>query len=67
MGIMDDLRDNMKRYPSASPNSFFELIRADFMLDETGNPFLLEINSSPNLHPKSFHEGTDEMMKRGTF
>ena len=64
---MDDLRENMKRYPSASPNNFFELIRADFMLDETGKPFLLEINSSPNLNPKSFDEGTDEMMKRGTF
>jgi D-alanine-D-alanine ligase-like ATP-grasp enzyme len=35
----------------ASSTNFFELVRFDFNLDEHLNPFVMEVNMSPNLTP----------------
>lgn len=34
-----------------STRNFFELVRFDFIVDETLNTFLIEVNNSPNLTP----------------
>lgn len=34
-----------------STHNFFELVRFDFILDEDLNPYVLEVNMSPNLTP----------------
>lgn len=31
--------------------NFFELVRYDFMFDENLNPYIMEVNMSPNLTP----------------
>ena len=41
------LSSAVKKYPY--PNSFFELVRFDFILDSKFNIYLMEINMSPNL------------------
>lgn len=40
---------NFYRLPKESQN-FFELVRFDFLLDKSGNLFVMEVNMSPNLY-----------------
>ena len=44
--------------------AFFELLRFDFSIDAQGQPWLMEVNMSPNLMPKSFASGNDAGLKR---
>jgi tubulin monoglycylase TTLL15 len=48
---------------SAFGNTFFEMWRFDFLVDDAGKPWLMEVNQSPNLVPKHFPSGTDAKMK----
>jgi hypothetical protein len=41
-----------KKWPNQS-NQFFELFRFDFVFDSQLNPFLMEVNMSPNLSGKN--------------
>lgn len=57
-----------KTYPRSnfSAQNFFEMWRFDFMVDDTGKPWLMEVNQSPNLKEKNFDKsGTDKAMKQG--
>ncbi|KDO32754.1 hypothetical protein SPRG_02452 [Saprolegnia parasitica CBS 223.65] len=46
-------------------SNFFEMYRFDFMVEDNGKPWLMEVNQSPNLAPKFFDSGTDAAMKDG--
>ncbi|KAF0690429.1 Aste57867_18161 [Aphanomyces stellatus] len=48
----------------AGRGNFFEMFRFDFLVDDKGKPWLMEVNQSPNLAPKYFDSGTDAKMKR---
>lgn len=62
--------DELKKAHSKSnfqAHNFFELWRFDFMLDDNGKPWLLEVNQSPNLKAKEFFSPsftTDERLKQ---
>jgi tubulin monoglycylase TTLL15 len=49
------IRKSNKDY-NAKPGQFHEMFRMDFVLDESGNVFLLEVNMSPNLSSKTHSE-----------
>ncbi|OQR99078.1 hypothetical protein ACHHYP_07432 [Achlya hypogyna] len=49
--------------PHDALGNFFEMYRFDFMVEDTGKPWLMEVNQSPNLAPKYFESGTDAAMK----
>ncbi|KAG9416232.1 hypothetical protein AC1031_000629 [Aphanomyces cochlioides] len=44
-------------------NNFFEMCRFDFMVDDKGKPWLMEVNQSPTLAPKIFASGNDAKAK----
>lgn len=46
-----EMVEKFKRY--SFKKNFFELVRVDFVPDEKGNVWLMEINMSPNLSPDS--------------
>ena len=49
-----------------SSTNFFEMWRFDIMVEDTGKPYLMEANQSPNLVPKVFRDGiSDMMLKQG--
>ncbi|OQR95356.1 hypothetical protein THRCLA_07945 [Thraustotheca clavata] len=51
------------KQPHEQLGNFFEMYRFDFMVEDTGKPWLMEVNQSPNLAPKYFNSGTDFTMK----
>jgi hypothetical protein len=67
LGVVDWMREKLPDEHNSPQlaNTFFELFRWDFIVDEQGNPYLMEINMSPNLVPKYFDTGNDSLMKLG--
>jgi tubulin monoglycylase TTLL15 len=49
---MDDLLKGVRKWPGGQSH-FFELFRFDFVFDDKLNPFLMEVNMSPNLSPSA--------------
>ena len=54
----------LRASPQHGRSTFFELLRFDFSIDAQGQPWLMEVNMSPNLMPKSFASGNDAGLKR---
>ncbi|OQS03579.1 hypothetical protein THRCLA_04104, partial [Thraustotheca clavata] len=51
------------KQPHEQLGNFFEMYRFDFVVEDTGKPWLMEVNQSPSMKPKYFKSGTDVMMK----
>eukprot|EP00854_Cymbomonas_tetramitiformis_P008411 gene8411-9994_t len=47
------IKKALEQYSAEHRNNFFELLRFDFVLDTGLKPWLIEVNASPNLYPKS--------------
>ncbi|EQC32504.1 hypothetical protein SDRG_09830 [Saprolegnia diclina VS20] len=66
--FLDAERTYRRQHRQAQDNvgsNFFEMYRFDFMVEDNGKPWLMEVNQSPNLAPKYFASGTDAAMKEG--
>jgi Tubulin-tyrosine ligase family len=51
-----------------SAHNFFELVRFDFIFDEKLNPYVVEVNMSPNLTPASdYYEENGKMYEQIVF
>lgn len=60
--LAEPFRQAAHKWPNKS-RQFFELFRFDFVFDDKLNPFLMEVNMSPNLSP-SAHRHLSDMFGR---